>query len=126
MLKIYDDPDKQLVVGLVAGLVLILMIHGIVIAANDPIDTFKRRCASCHGLNGKGMEKIVKKNKVKPEDMDLTAPAVVKMGDEAIAKIISNGKGKMLPFGKKLSKDEVAGLVKYIRTLSVPAAEKKK
>ncbi len=74
---------------------------------------FKAKCAMCHGPNGAGDTVIGKNMKLK----DLGSADVQKQSDAELATIISKGKGKMTPFENKLSKEQIDGLVKYIRTL---------
>jgi mono/diheme cytochrome c family protein len=42
---------------------------------------------------------------------------VQKQSDDELATIISKGKSKMPSFDRKLSKDQIADVVKYIRSL---------
>jgi len=80
-------------------------------AADTAADTFKAKCAMCHGENGAG------KNKVPA----LSAADVQKKSDaefkEAIEKGTKTANGVMPPYGSKLSADQVDALVKYVRSL---------
>ncbi len=81
--------------------------------AEGGADTFKAKCAMCHGPNGAGDTVIGKNMKLR----DLSSADVQKQSDAELANIISKGKGKMTPFENKLSKDQINDLVKHIRTL---------
>jgi len=84
-------------------------------AANGQ-EVFETHCASCHGRDGKAKTPAGKKLKVK----DLTQSNT---NDAEIEKQIANGtqdaKGspRMPEFKSKLSPDEIAALVEYVKTL---------
>jgi cytochrome c6 len=82
-------------------------------ALADGADTFKARCAMCHGADGSGQTAMGKSMGLR----SLGSPDVQKQSDADLTATITNGKGKMPPYGSKLSADEIAGVVKYIRTL---------
>ncbi len=82
---------------------------------------FKAKCVSCHGKDGKGNPAMVKMFKLEPAAMDLTGKAAQEKTDEALAKLITDGKGKMPSFKGKLSDLKVKELVKYLRTLAPQA-----
>jgi mono/diheme cytochrome c family protein len=48
---------------------------------------------------------------------DLGSAAVQSQSDAQLTEIVSKGKNKMPPFDGKLSKEQIAGLVAYIREL---------
>ncbi len=72
--------------------------------------TYKAKCAGCHGVDGKGKDAL--------KIQDLASADVQKMSDADLAGIITNGKGKMPPYGKSLKSDQVNDLVAYIRSLA--------
>ena len=74
---------------------------------------FKARCAMCHGPDGKGDTAMGKKFGLK----DLGSADVQGKSDADLTGIITKGKDKMPEYGSKLSKEQIDGLVKYIRTL---------
>jgi cytochrome c6 len=74
--------------------------------------TFRTKCAMCHGQDGGGSE--VGKSMNVP---DLRSPAVQKLPDAEVAKVISDGKGGMPPFKNSLSEDQIHALVTHIRSL---------
>ena len=66
---------------------------------------FKQNCVICHGIDGRlGLN----------DSKDLTVSALKK--DERIS-MVKNGKGKMLPFGKILSAEDIEAVVNYTFTL---------
>jgi mono/diheme cytochrome c family protein len=81
-----------------------------------PVDgaaVYKAKCAVCHGPDGSGATPVGKTMKVR----DLRSAEVQKTSDARLSAIISNGKGKMPPYGKSLSRADIVALVAFIRTL---------
>jgi mono/diheme cytochrome c family protein len=79
-------------------------------------DLFRNNCARCHGADGRGDTPLGQTYKAPdftdPEwwqkHSDITTSA-------SLVSIVSNGKGGMPAFGKKLSRAEVRRLVGYVR-----------
>jgi mono/diheme cytochrome c family protein len=69
-------------------------------AAPGAPETFKAKCASCHGPDGAGATSVGKAMKAR----DLRSAEVQKQSDTDLQKIISDGKGKMPPYKDKLAK----------------------
>ena len=82
-------------------------------AAPSAADTFKSKCAMCHGADGSSDTPAGKSMK----SPDLRTPEVQKLSDADLAKTISDGKGKMPAYKAKLSAAEISSLVGYIRGL---------
>lgn len=76
-------------------------------------DIFKTKCAICHGADGSGNTAMGKQLKVR----DLRAAEVQKQSDAQLSSVIAKGKGKMTPFEKMLSPDQIHQVVNYIRQL---------
>jgi cytochrome c6 len=76
-------------------------------------DTFKAKCAMCHGPDGKGQTAMGKTLNLR----DLGSADVQGQSDADLTNIITNGKGKMPKYDGKLTKDQISDVVKYIRTL---------
>jgi cytochrome c6 len=74
---------------------------------------FKAKCAMCHGADGKGDTAMGKKFGVK----DMGSADVQGKSDADLTTMITKGKDKMPPYDGKLTKEQIDGLVKYIRTL---------
>lgn len=75
--------------------------------------TFKTKCAMCHAADGSGKTPMGEKLKIR----DLRSDEVQKQTDAALEQSITKGKNKMPPYAGKLSKEEVAKLVAYVREL---------
>ena len=75
---------------------------------------YARRCASCHGKDGRARTFKAKFNDAR----DLTSSQWQEsVSDEQIYNSIMNGRGKMPAFGKKLTEEQVDALVVYVRGL---------
>jgi mono/diheme cytochrome c family protein len=74
-------------------------------------DDYKAKCVMCHGADGTGA--MAKRMGSK----DLNSPEVKAMSEADIAKIISDGKGKMTGFKGKLTDDQIKGVAAYVKTL---------
>jgi mono/diheme cytochrome c family protein len=106
--------------------VIIISIAGIGLAASmsraaspaagggDAKSVYDSKCASCHGRDGRAKSLHAKHEKAR----DLTtAEWQDSVSDERIYNSISNGKGKMPSFKKKLSDAQMDELVNYVRRL---------
>jgi mono/diheme cytochrome c family protein len=74
--------------------------------------TYKTKCVSCHGQDGRGSATGKSLNVA-----DFHSAQVQQQSDAQLAGVIAEGRGNMPPFGTRLSKDQIDTLVKYIRTL---------
>ena len=102
---------KTRLTGIVALLSLALALP--VFAASDGAALYKAKCASCHGADGSGQTAVGKSLKLR----DLRSAEVQKQTDLELTKVISGGKGKMPPFGKTMSTDDIAAVIAHLRTL---------
>ena len=75
---------------------------------------YKAKCASCHGADGSGKTPAGKTMKVR----DLCSTDVQKLTDAELTKVISDGKGKMPAYAKKLSADQIKSVVEMIRAMA--------
>ena len=82
-------------------------------AQNDAEKIYKTNCVLCHAPGGSGSTPTGKALKAE----DLRSDVVQKKTDAELTAAITNGKGKMPAFGKKLKPDDIAQLVAYIRAL---------
>ena len=90
-----------------------LMLSTWTFAADAGTDVYKSKCAGCHGPDGKGETAVGKTMKVK----DLGSAEVQKQSDADVATIIEKGKKPMPGYEGKLTKEQIDGLVKYVRSL---------
>jgi mono/diheme cytochrome c family protein len=82
-------------------------------AQNDAGKIYKTNCVLCHAPDGSGSTPTGKALKAD----DLRSDVVQKKTDAELTAAITNGKGKMPAFGKKLKPDDIAQLVAFIRAL---------
>jgi mono/diheme cytochrome c family protein len=82
-------------------------------AQNDAEKMYKSHCVLCHAPDGSGSTPTGKALKAE----DLRSDVVQKKTDAELTAAITNGKGKMPAFGKKLKPDDIAKLVVFIRAL---------
>src|SRR5690242_17671877 len=80
-------------------------------ADNKSAALYKQKCATCHGVDGKGETPTGKAMKVR----SFADPEVAKISDDELAGAIEKGKGKMPAYGKSLKPDEIKVMVSYIR-----------
>lgn len=81
--------------------------------ADGAADYKGQHCAACHGASGAG-DTVMGKNMKIP---DFASAAVQMKSDAELAEIIAKGRGKMPSYHGKLSKEQIDGIVKWIRTL---------
>jgi len=81
--------------------------------ADSGADVYKMRCSACHGANGAGQTMIGKNLKLR----SLASPEVQNQTDDQLAAVTSQGRNKMPAYDRKLSKEQIAAVVKYIRSL---------
>ena len=97
---------------LIIGILLVLAAMPSLFAAEAPA-VFKAKCAACHGADATGQTAVGKTMKIR----NFHSAEVQKQSDEELTKIITDGKGKMPSFKGKLTNEEVASVVKFIRSL---------
>jgi cytochrome c6 len=81
-------------------------------ADNTAEATYKAKCVSCHGADGKGETPAGKATKAR----DFGSEDVQKTSDADLNDVIAKGKAKMPAF-KTLTADQVKDLVAYTRAL---------
>jgi cytochrome c6 len=82
--------------------------------AGDASSVYNSKCASCHGRDGRARSAHARHEHAR----DMTSGEWQdSVSDERIYNSISNGKGKMPAFKKKLSDAQIDELVNYVRRL---------
>ena len=94
-------------------LLAIALLVALPMFGSDGAALYKSKCTTCHGADGSGQTPAGKSMKLR----DLRSAEVQKQTDLELTKIISGGKGKMPPYGKQLSNNDIAALIAHIRTL---------
>jgi mono/diheme cytochrome c family protein len=93
--------------------IFVLAFAGAAYAQDDVAALYKSKCAVCHGADGTGATAMGKKLGAK----DFHSPEVAKASDTELFDITKKGKDKMPSYDKKLTDDQIKGLIKYIRKL---------
>ena len=81
--------------------------------AESAAETYKAHCSACHGAKGAGDTMIGRNLKLRV----LGSDDVQKRSDDELFTIISKGRNRMPAFNRRLTKDQMGDLVKYIRSL---------
>jgi mono/diheme cytochrome c family protein len=76
-------------------------------------DTYKSKCAMCHGTDGLAATPAGKSMKVTP----FNDPTVAKMSEAALINVTKSGKGKMPAYAGKLTDAQIKDVVAFVRTL---------
>ena len=86
-------------------------------ATADPLAgaraNFTKNCEPCHGPTGEGGLAKVDNKQVKVPS--LKAEHAIKHTDDQLTKMITNGEEEMPAFKDKLSQQEIADMVKFVR-----------
>jgi mono/diheme cytochrome c family protein len=97
-----------------AALILLAILIGVPAFAQAPgADTYKAKCAMCHGADGLAATPMAKSMKV----LSFKDPTMVKATDAQFIASTKNGKGKMPAYAGKLTDPQITDVVAYIRTL---------
>ncbi len=82
-------------------------------AQDSGADTYKAKCAMCHGADGSGSTPAGKAMKAVP----FSSPDLIKASDADLIAATKNGKGKMPAYSGKLTDPQIKDAIAYIRTL---------
>jgi len=78
-----------------------------------PADTYKAKCAMCHGADGTANTPAGKAMKAR----DFHDPDVIKATDTDLTVAIAKGKNKMPAYDTKFTTEQIKELVAYVRDL---------
>ena len=79
----------------------------------SPRSLFIQNCARCHGSNGRAQTRLGRK----VEADDLTGSEAKGLSTARVIRLITNGKGKMPSFRRKLTAAQISSVAEYIRSL---------
>lgn len=102
---------KSLVVIVVT---IAIVSSGVAQTAPDGASLYKSHCVTCHAANGGGRSTM--------KNTDLRAAAVQKLTDGQLLDVLANGQGKMPAYKSKLTTEQLAKLVSFIRALPAEKA----
>ncbi len=98
---------------LLALAVLGMMVTPAAFADDASAAVYKSKCAMCHAADGSGNVPMGQKAGAH----DFRSPEVQKMTDAQLIELTAKGKNKMPAYEKKMTADQIKGLVAYIRVL---------
>ncbi len=96
-----------------ALLVLAAAIAGAAAAQAPGADTYKAKCAMCHGADGLAATPMAKNLKV----LSFKAPEMLKASEAQFIASTKNGKNKMPAYAGKLTDAQIKDVVAFIRML---------
>jgi mono/diheme cytochrome c family protein len=82
--------------------------------------SFTKRCASCHGEDGRGNAQKATLLKLDPKLLDLHRAETADLTPAQRREIVVAGKNKMPAYGKKLPVAELDALMAYVEKLRQP------
>lgn len=87
------------------------------VAADGDKKVYDKKCASCHGKDGKGNPAMAKMFKADVSFLNLVDKETQDKTDEVLISITSDGKNKMPSYKGELKGEEIKGIISYIRSL---------
>ena len=96
------------------ALAAMFALAGVLSFAQSGADTYKAKCASCHGATGMADSGAGKAMKVKP----VSDASVKKMTQAEMVAVTKDGKGKMPAFKGKLTDDQIQAVVAHYISLA--------
>lgn len=97
----------------VSAVILLAASFALPAFAQGGADTYKTKCATCHGPDGLAASPAGKAMKVP----SFKTPEFVKASDADLIATTKNGKGKMPAYNGKLTDAQIKEEIAYIRTL---------
>lgn len=86
--------------------------------ADNEKKIYDKKCASCHGKDGKGNVAMLKMLKVDASLLNLVDKETQDKTDENLVSVIVGGLNKMPAYGKSLKDEEIKGAASYVRSLA--------
>ena len=84
-------------------------------------DVFEKKCAMCHAKDLKGNPAMAKMFKLDPSSLSLVKKETQDKKDADLIATTTKGKGKMPAQEGKLTADEIASAIAYVRSVGSPA-----
>lgn len=100
---------------IVAALTMALMAPAALAGDADGKAVYDKQCATCHGADGTGSPAM---KSAFGTELDIAKPEVAAQKDDALAKVITEGKGKMPAAGKSLSPADKQAVIAYVKSLA--------
>ena len=93
-----------------------LILAGPARAADKGQELYGAKCASCHAKDGKGSPAMAKIFKEEPSELDLTKASTKSQKDEDLTSVVLKGRKKMPAFEGKLTPEDIASVLAYVRS----------
>ena len=113
-MKIMEFMKKKIILLLP---ITFMLFSSLTVAAEDEKKIYDKKCASCHGKDGKGNAAMIKMLKADASLLDLQDKATLDKSDEELISIIFKGVNKMPAYKGKISDKIIAEIAAYIKTL---------
>lgn len=81
--------------------------------SDAPRTLYLNNCARCHGADGRSDTELGRLN----DAPDISGGKARRMGNAKLTRLITQGKGSMPGFGKKLTKAQITSIVSFVRGL---------
>jgi mono/diheme cytochrome c family protein len=94
-------------------MLLTLLMAAPAFAQGSAADTYRTKCAMCHGADGLATTPTAKNFKV----VSFKDPTMVKATDAQLIASTADGKGKMPAYKGKLTDAQITDVIAFIRTL---------
>jgi mono/diheme cytochrome c family protein len=94
-------------------LMILILSSAATAQSSGPEAIYKTKCAMCHGPDGSAKTPMAQKLGIK----SFQSPEIQNQSDAELKRAIAQGKNKMPAFGKSLTEEQIAGLLKHIREL---------
>lgn len=98
--------------------IIFTIFFSLTVAAEDGKKIYEKKCASCHGKDGKGNQIMLKMLKVDISLLDIVDKGTLDKTDDKLVSITAKGINKMPAYGKELKDEEIKGVISYIRSLA--------
>lgn len=98
--------------------IIFTIFFSLTVAAEDGKKIYDKKCASCHGKDGKGNAAMLKMLKVDISLLNLIDKGTQDKTDEELISTTTKGINKMPAYGKELKDEEIKGIISYFRSLA--------
>lgn len=98
--------------------IIFILFFSLTVVAEEGKKIYDKKCASCHGKDGKGNAAMVKMLKVAISLLDIVDKGTLDKSDDELVSVTTKGSNKMPAYGKELKDEEINGVVSYIRSLA--------
>lgn len=102
------------------GLVVLAVVAARGALAQEGRAIYGSECSSCHALDGKGVDAVGRKLKVRGETMSLVDEGTLAKSDDFLVDVVLKGVDKMPGFQGRLTEGQIKAVIAHIRRLGPP------